>query len=157
MSKVLGTAAAVQKLKAVRRAAIGVLDDSAVRSLLLSRIKARFIQGVAPDGTPWPALMESTIARKRRGHSPKPEQPLYQTGRLYSSIKVIQGSNQGLFAGATGVAARIGVSDPVASEYGRIHNYGYGQEKRQFIGLSRADVLAVSSMYRRKMKSIAKG
>lgn len=157
MSKVVGTSEAVRRIKVLRQAAVGVLDDGAVASLLLARIKGRFMQGVAPDGTPWPGLLETTLERKRRSSGSKPEQLLYQSGRLYNSIKIIKGSSVGLLAGATGVSARIGVSDPGAAEYGRLHNYGYGQEKRQFIGLNRLDVIAVSGMLRRKLKSIAKG
>lgn len=158
MSKaVIGSAEAVRRIKALRQQAVGILDDGAIASLILARIKGRFMQGVAPDGTPWPGLLETTLERKRRSGGSKPEQLLYQSGRLYNSIKIIKGSSAGILAGATGVSARIGVSDPGAAEYGRLHNYGYGQEKRQFIGLNRLDVIAVSGMLRRKLKSIAKG
>ncbi len=156
MSKVIGTKEAVRKLQRVRQAAVGVLGDREISNLLLARIKGRFMQGVAPDGTPWPGLFESTIERKQRAGASKPRTLLYETGRLYNSIKIIQGTNTDLFAGATGIGVRIGVSDPIAAQYGRLHNYGYGQEKRQFIGLNQLDVIAVSGMLRRKLKSIAK-
>lgn len=156
-SRVVGQKEAVRKIAAVRQRAVGILSDGEVSALLVSRIKARFMQGVAPSGTPWPGLMESTIARKQRGRGKKPNALLYETGRLYNSIKVIQGVNTGLLAVNTGMGFRIGVSDPIAAGYGRLHNYGLGgQEERRFMGLSRLDIVAVSGMLRRKMKSIAK-
>lgn len=157
-SRVVGAAEAVRKIAHVRQQALGVLSDRELSTLILTRLKARFIQGVAPDGTPWPGLLETTIERKKRGGSKRPSTLLYDSGRLYNSIKIIQGSNAGLMTMNTGIGVRIGVSDPIAAQYGRLHNEGLGgQEKRQFIGLSRLDILAVSSLLRRRLKSIAKG
>lgn len=156
-SRVLGTNTVLKRLATVRQGAAGLLEDRELAELLLSRIKGRFMQGVAPDGTPWPGLLEGTIAEKRRKGTKHPEQLLYETGRLYNSIKIIQGSNAGLLAGNTGLGIRIGVSDPVAAEYGRLHNYGIGQERRQFIGLSALDLVAVRGKINRKLQSIAKG
>lgn len=155
-SRVIGGRAAVDKIAAVRKAAVGILSDAEVSTLILSRIKARFIQGVAPDGTPWPGLLDSTIKRKRRKGLPRPDAPLFGTGRLYRSIKIIQGNNLGLLTTNTGVGVRIGVSDPIVAKYGRIHNEGlYDQEQRKFIGLSRLDVAAVAALLRRRLKLIS--
>jgi phage gpG-like protein len=154
--QVLGSKALLAKLRRVSAAASGVVGDVELERLLLSRVRARFEQGVSPDGTPWPGLMESTVASKKRHGFRRPEAPLQATGRLLQSIQIIHGSNEGLLAGNTGAGFRIGISDKIAAVYGRLHNYGIGQERRQFIGLGRLDVVAVSGLLRRRLKSIAK-
>lgn len=155
--KVFGVREAVRKLQRVSAAAAGVVADGEIAELLVRRVRARFAQGVSPDGKPWAGLLPSTIGRKKRKGYKYPNSPLRGSDRLYQSIKVIQGVNTGLLAGSTGLGYRIGVSDPVAAQYGRIHNYGYaGQEERRFIGLSALDVLAASNYLRRRLKSIAK-
>lgn len=155
--QVQGADALVQKIKRVRAAAVGVLTDPQIENLLIRRVRARFAQGVAPDGTPWPGLLESTIASKRRHGFKKPEALLQASGRLFAALQIIRGNNTGLLSGNTGAGFRIGINDPVAAEYGRLHNYGLGgQEQRQFVGLSRLDVVAVSGLLRRNLKSIAK-
>lgn len=155
-SKVLGTAQVVRSIADVRRAAVGILGDAELAALINKRVKARFMQGVSPDGTPWPGLDTKTVERKTRAGVKKPTQLLYATGRLYNSIKIIQGSNAGLLTTNTGIGVRVGVSDPFAAMYGRFHNYGIGQEERQFIGLGRLDLVAVKGMLARKLKSISK-
>lgn len=154
--QVKGVGSLSSRIKRLREGAVGIVNDVQIAQLLESRIRARFAQGVAPDGTPWPGLMETTIARKGRKGSRNKDKLLQDTGRLFASLKIIQGGNVGLLAGATGAGVRIGISDPIAAEYGRLHNYGLGQEKRRFIGLSTLDVVAVSGYLRRRLKSIAK-
>lgn len=155
--QVQGATALVQKLKRVRAASVGVLTDPQIADLLIRRVRARFAQGVSPDGTPWPGLFESTISTKRRHGTKKPEALLQDSGRLFKALQIIKGSNASLLVGNTGAGFRIGINDPIAAEYGRLHNYGLaGQERRQFIGLSRLDVVAVSGLLRRNLKSIAK-
>lgn len=155
--QVKGATAFIQKLKRVRAASVGVVSDPQIQNLLLRRVRGRFAQGVSPDGTPWPGLLESTIAAKRRKGSRNPSALLQDSCRLFGALQIIQGGNAGLLAGNTGLGFRIGIDDPVAAEYGRLHNYGLaGQEQRQFIGISRLDVVAVSSLLRRNLKSIAK-
>lgn len=154
--QVKGVSSLASRIKKLREGAVGIVNDSQIATLLESRIRARFEQGVSPDGTPWPGLMQSTIDRKQRKHSRNAKKLLQDTGRLLASLKIIQGGNAGLLAGATGAGVRIGISDPIAAEYGRLHNYGLGQEKRRFIGLSKLDVLAVSGYIRRRLQSIAK-
>lgn len=154
--QVQGAAELVRRLQRIRVASVGVVTDAQISNLLIQRVRARFKQGVSPDGTPWAGLLESTIESKTRHGFAKPRELLQATGRLLAALKVIQGSNAGVLTGNTGLGFRIGVADPVAAQYGRLHNYGIGQEKRQFIGLSRLDVVAVSSLLRRNLKSIAK-
>lgn len=155
--KIVGAPELVKRIQRVRVQAVGILSDNQAADLLLRRMQGRFIEGVSPRGEAWPNLMEETVARKRRKGYPFPDRPLYGTGSLYRSLAVIRGVNTGLLASNTGIGFRIGVSDPRMTERGRIHNYGLGgQEERRFIGLSPLDVVAVSGMLRRRLKSIAK-
>lgn len=153
--KVIGGAEVARRLKALRTGIRATLQDSQVADLLEKRVRGRFAEGVDPNNNPWPGLMESTVERKYREGVKEPKALLRATDRLYNSIKIIQGGVAGLLAGNTGLGFRIGVSDPYAASYGRLHNFGIGQEKRQFIGLSRLDVIAVSAYVRRRLKSIA--
>jgi len=155
VTTVVGTRELVKKLQRVNQAALGVVTSSQLQDLLVARVRARFDAGVAPDGSPWPGLMEETIKRKRRSHYGKPQAPLQATGRLRKSIGVTQ-SNIGILASATGLGFRIGIRDAKAASYGRLHNYGLGgQEKRQFIGLGALDVRSVRDFLNRNLKSIA--
>lgn len=152
--RVVGTREVMRKIRAMRDAALAVANSEALEGLLLSRIRGRFVEGVDPNGRPWPGLMESTIARKGRGKHGDPTRILRDTDRLFKSLQVIRGVHTGLFAGATGGGFRIGISDPQAAVYGRIHNYGLGgQVKRQFIGLGATDILAVRQFINRRTKS----
>ena len=155
-SRVLGASAVIQRLKRVRERAVGVVAEPEIQNLLIRRIRGRYEQGVAPDGTPWAGLMEDTLRRKRYYGYKEPTRLLRATDRLYNSIRIIKGSNTGLLGVATGAGFRIGVTDRLAVERGRIHNYGIGIVRRQFLGLSPLDVRSVSDMVRRRLKSIAK-
>ncbi len=165
MSRVVGTQEVVDRLHKLNQAALGVASEEALQKLLVKRVRGRFDQGVAPDGSPWPGLLESTLKRKGyssaykggKGGVGNQKKLLVRTGKLRDSLGVIPGSNKKLFASATGVGFRIGVNDPVASIYGRMHNYGLGQEKRQFIGLGALDLRSVQDFLNRRSKSIAKG
>lgn len=154
--QVVGAAALIQKLKKVREQTVGVLTEPEIQNLLVKRIRARYEQGVSPEGTPWAGLMESTIERKKYQGYKNPAALLRATDRLFNSIRVIKSGNIGLLGVSTGAGFRIGVTDPAAVERGRIHNYGFGVERRQFLGLSPLDVRAVGDMMRRRLKSIAK-
>lgn len=166
MSRVIGQRKTVARIKRQVGLAVGIVDEAALQSLLLARVRARFEQTVAPNGTPWPSLDPDTIKRKTRLGLARPEKPLWGSGRLYKSIDVIRGSSAGLLAASTGAGFRIGVTDtgresrPGAlspHEYGRIHNFGLGVEQRQFIGLSPADVVSVAGYIKRRLKLISRG
>lgn len=165
MKKSMGTREVVSRISALRKAAGIGLKDAALISLLSDRVRGRFMQGVTPQGVPWPGLMLSTIKRKMRNKEyTRPRQLLYATGRLYESIGPVT-SSAGVFASATGLGIRIGVRDtrringrPSPAEYGRWHNYGKGgQEERRFIGLSSLDLAAVTGMIRRRLAKAAAG
>lgn len=165
MKKSLGTREVMARIGEVRKA-IGIgVKDVALVNLLTKRVQGRFMQGVSPQGVPWPGLMLSSIKRKSRdGKNAKPRQVLYATGRLYKSLGPVT-SAAGTFASATGLGIRIGIRDtqriggrPSPAEYGRWHNYGEGgQVERKFIGLSALDLAAVTGMLRRRLAKTAKG
>lgn len=162
-SKVLGTSEVVRRIGKLRAAmAVGVKDE-ALAQLLLARIKGRFMATVSPQGVPWVGLSTQTVKRRRSqpGKYTRPTQPLYGTGRLYRAINIVRaGQAAGAFVGSTGLGIRIGVTDtsPVAegrmspAEYGRLHNYGIGQEKRQFLGLSALDLEAVRRNVKKRLE-----
>lgn len=157
MSRVLGTQEVIERLHKVNALALGVVGEIALQDLMVRRVRARFDQGVDPSGSPWPGLMESTIKRKSYKSGGSAKKLLVRTGLLRSSLGILRGSNQGLLAFSTGLGFRIGVTDPEAARYGRLHNYGLGgQEKRQFIGLGASDVRSVQTFLNRRMQSIAK-
>lgn len=153
---VAGADKLLQRIRNARNTAIGIVADREIAELLAKRMRKRFEQQIDPDDNPWPALSEATVKRKQRKGYKNPKAALQATGRLLGALKVIQGSNAGLLGNNTGASMRIGVADPVAAQYGRIHNYGYGVEQRRFIGIGNKDVRAVRDLIRRKMKSIAK-
>ena len=75
-----------------------------------------FEKATAPDGTAWPPLAESTIARRRKRSS----RPLLDTGRLRNSLAITHDAN-GVY-----------VATPVV--YAAAHNYGYRAiPQRQFL------------------------
>lgn len=153
---VVGTQELIRKLQRVNQKALGVVTEPELQNLLVRRILGRFDQGVDPEGSPWPGLMASTIKRKQRSGHGNAGSILKESGRLRNSIGVVAGSNQGLLASSTGLGFRIGVNDPVAAKYGRLHNSGIGgQEKRQFLGIGSLDVRSVRDYINRRLKSIA--
>lgn len=154
---VTGATAAIQKLHRLRDEVLELAVDQDVRQLLLLRVRGRFEMGVDPQGNPWASLLEKTIEKKRRKGYPYPEKPLQASLRLKNAIAIISGSNQGLFAGATGAGFRIGIEDPIAAQYGRIQNYGTSVlPARKFIGLGPLDTRAVQALLNRRLKSISK-
>lgn len=157
MASTTGTQAVVDKLRRVHDAAVGVVNEEPLKRLLRDRIVGRFDEGVDPQGSPWPGLLASTLARKKRFGYQKPEQLLQATKRLRNSLGIINGTNTGLIAVSTGLGFRIGVRDKAAAQYGRIHNYGLaGQEQRRFLGFSALDLRSVRAYLRRSVQSIAK-
>lgn len=163
-SKVVGQRETLQRIKRKVDATNGVLEESGLKKLLLSRMRSRFQQTISPSGVPWPGLLKDTVRKKKQRGLEKPEIPLWATGRLYKAIEIIQGSSAGLLAVSTGAGFRIGVADtrresrkgglsPV--EYGRLHNYGITQVERRFIGLSPTDINSVARYINRRLKAIA--
>lgn len=126
------------------------LNSGLLESLLLRRVKERFLRGVDADGRPWPPLRPSTVRRKKGKAA-----PLQRSGDLFKAIAVIRGSNQGTFASATGAGFRIGIEDPEIAEYARLMNNGFWHARakrmippRRFLGVGALDRKAVDSALR---------
>lgn len=153
----------LRRLQNARKDFSTIVEDIHLDEWMLKRVLDRFRRGVSPDGGAWPELLPQTIARKKRARAVSMD-PLVRTGRLFKAIDIIIGSRDGLFAVNTGLNARIGVTDPEASEYGRVHNTGLysgqikrKQKKRRFLGLSPLDVRAVRELLRRRAREILEG
>jgi phage gpG-like protein len=58
-----------------------------IGALWLSRLRKTFIEGKAPDGTPW---VESAAARRRAAAGLTAKKTLFDTGKLYHSIQLFR-------------------------------------------------------------------
>jgi phage gpG-like protein len=152
---VFGDKRLIATLGNIRQGLPDVFEDDFYKNQLLTRIKARFMQGVRPDGSPWPNLSPKTIeTKKRKGYS-RPEQLLYATGALYDAITIISGSNMGTFATNTGLGFRIGIESGDRDMIGRLHNYGFGRlPERRFLGLSPHDVRSYRDVTARRLRKL---
>ncbi|ATS92347.1 tail protein [Stenotrophomonas phage vB_SmaS_DLP_5] len=100
---------------------VKLVDEAA--AILLSRIRRRYLDQTAPDGTKWvPSYAAQLRAKSGRGGG-----TLYDTGRLFNSIQ--------LYAD-TDTSRLIGTDVP----YGKIHNDGIGVIRRQFLGANEEDM-----------------
>lgn len=160
-----GTASVLRRIGSLRENFGSVLAEPALAKELERRMRQRFKDEEAPDGSKWTPLSLRAVEEKARRGSRTAGKALQRTGRLLSSFRAVQGSSAGLFAGNTGIGVRIGITDntkppgrnrlsPV--QYGRLHNYGKGgQIKRRFIGLGTQDSVFVVEYVRQRLKSIA--
>jgi phage virion morphogenesis protein len=110
-----------------------ILDEGA--AVLLARTRARFLRQVNPDEQPW-LPSKAAIKRAIKG---KGGGTLFDTGRLFHSIQLASSTTSERF---------IGTDVP----YGRYHQYGKGQELRQFLGFSDADVSLVQKLVIKRIK-----
>jgi len=110
-----------------------MLDDT--MTLLLSRIRKRFLAEEAPDGTKW---IESTSGARRRAKGGTGT--LFDTGRLFHSIQAhTKGPNY----------RAISTDVP----YARKHQEGLGGEvKRVFLGFSTEDESLVHKLIARRIE-----
>lgn len=160
-ARVRGQQAILRRLQRSRENFSTIMEDVDAGEWITRRIKERFKQGVAPDGSPWPPLDAKTIRRKKYSGG---SGMLQRSGKLLRSIRQIVGRADGMFAINTGLGFRVGVADPEASEYGRVHNYGLfsgaigkKMKARRFMGLSDNDARSVREMLRRRAKQIIEG
>lgn len=143
-----------QRISKIREATGAFLFGNELKELLLRRTRDRFDRQVDPDGVPWTPLSLATLRRRARA-GVKGRRILYQTGALREAIVLIQGSGF-ITATNTGAGFRIGVQDPAVA-YGRIHQNGIGVPRRQFLGIGKLDVVAVSALLRRRIIPSVKG
>lgn len=106
-----------------------------LQALMLHRIRERYLDNVAPDGTPWPP---SAIALKQGRNT------LIDTGTLFGSI---QGYDEGRGERS------IGTDIP----YGVYHNYGTRKlPMRKFLGFGDEDVSAAEMFMIRRIEAALK-
>lgn len=105
---------------------VDALDFSS--SILLNRIRSRFLAETSPDGSKWEPS-RAALARRRAGGTGT----LFDTGRLFRSIQIAPGSNS---KDSEGFTQRV-ISTDVP--YARAHQLGIGQVKRPFMGASPED------------------
>lgn len=121
---ITGLEATTAKLKAFIEAVDvpGILDE--VTAAMLARTRARFLQQVDPEGTPWiPSIASIRRARVGRGGG-----TLFDTGRLFHSIQAFLIDEN---------TRSIGTDVPYAPK----HQFGLdGMVKREFLGFSAADI-----------------
>lgn len=115
--------------------------DEAVReatteslALLLNRNRARFLEQVSPTGEQW----EPSFAAFKRSFSGRGGGTLFDTGTLFHSIQLYSVSP---------TEGAIGTDVPYASA----HQFGVGQEQRQFLGFSDADMDLALKVYLKKV------
>jgi phage gpG-like protein len=99
-------------------------------------------------------LKQITIRIKKSQGAPFPEKPLLRTGRLFNAIQAIRINAS--FQSNTGLGFRIGVTDPEAAKYGRLHDQGLSTRtvQRKFMGVSARDAKALTDLIRREVRKL---
>ena len=122
-----------------------VLDEAT--AIILNRIRTRFLAEEGPDGK-WP---QSKAAAKRRagGYTWSNGRKWTGTGTLFASGKLFH-SIQEYDAGPD---ERMIGSDVF---YGLYHQYGIGQEKREFLGFNAADAEVVEKLILKRIEEALK-
>lgn len=155
--QVQGATALAKKLRTIRANARTALLDGQIMRLLLRNNQERFRRQVDPDGKPWTPLSPITVESKRRKQRAgealrgSASRVLVQTGALRGAIAILKGINPGGFGINTGAGGRIGIADPDIASYGAKHQTGLGRRlpRRRFLGVSKADIVAVDSLLKR--------
>lgn len=111
------------------------LEDAA--TVILNRIRTRFLNETDPDGMRWPP---SQAALKRTGGG-----TLFDTGRLFHSIQLFRRSNN-----------EIAIATDV--DYGVYHQFGTATlPQRQFLGFSDDDVEVAGQVFESRLMEILNG
>lgn len=119
-----------------------ILDQAA--AMILARIRQRFLDQTAPDGTKWPV----SAAALERAASGRDGGTLFDTGKLFHSIQVhTEGENSRAIS--TDAANDHGVQYGVFHQYGTIH-----LPKRPFLGFSDDDIQLVEKMIEKRLKDV---
>lgn len=112
-----------------------ILDAAA--ALLLDRTRKRFLDAVDPNEVPW---QESLSAQGRDTGT------LFDTGSLFASINVFR-KGLGVRSIAVDDSTRNRETGEPVAEYALIHQLGLeGQPKREFLGFSVTDAVAVEAL-----------
>jgi phage gpG-like protein len=102
---------------------VKILDDSI--GFLLKKTQQRFLNEVNPEGVPW-IPSQAGIARKQSGGSGT----LFDSGNLFRSMKIL----------GKGVLEK---SITTNIDYAHDHQFGKGQEVREFFGVSVQDINSI--------------
>lgn len=113
-----------------------ILDQGS--TIMLNRIRGRFLDTKNPDGTTWP----ESEASKRRKKSGRDGKTLFNTGKLFHSIQPRKPSKY---------SRSIYTDKPYAS----YHNEGVGQVKRIFLGFSEGDVNVLLLLVKRRLEELS--
>ena len=114
--------------------------DAAV-ALLLNRTRERFLEEVNPDGIPWEPSIAGFL---RRGEGDTGT--LFATGSLFNSIDAFRKA-PGVRSIAVTDGARNRETGELVADYALIHQEGLeGEPKREFLGFSIADAVAVETL-----------
>ena len=123
-------------------------DTEGAASLVVDRVKRRFLAQVDPTGRAWLPLSPETKARRARSRIGPGKGILYHSGQMYESIQRIR---SGGYALSTGFGFRVGVSGDQAKK-ARVHQYGAGRvPQRKFLGVNDLDVRSVTAYLKRKV------
>jgi len=109
-----------------------VLDTAA--SIILNRTRSRFMQELNPEGEPW---IPSAAGVKRRQHGGTGT--LRDTETLWRSIQLAPHTGD-LFGDVGERVINAGAWSKGGVEYGHFHQFGLGQEKREFLGIPLSDI-----------------
>jgi len=115
-----------------------LLDDAA--SMILHGNLTRFLQQVSPDGEKW-VPSKAALRRKIRGI---PGGTLYDTGDLFRSLATVRVDEN---------TRSIGTNVPYAAQ----HEFGLmGMERRDFLGVSDSDFVALQGLMDIRFKAYIK-
>jgi phage virion morphogenesis protein len=104
-------------------------------ALLLNRTRKRFLDQVSPDGSHW----EPSYAAFKRSFMGRGGGALFDTGNLFHSIQLHSVSP---------TEGAISTDVP----YAKYHQFGIGQEKREFLGFSAEDETLALNVFLKKIK-----
>lgn len=162
-TRVVGAQELNAKLAYIRKTALpSLVDRNSLGAFLVQRMRDRFVRAVDPQGQRWKALSPRTQKRKRKGI-------LRVTENLYNSVAVMEGTDRGGYALATGYGFRVGIKSRKYMErsakgkfsrqvdtavYGRRHQLGLGVPPRRFIGVSTGDTAIIAKMLKTRLRQV---
>lgn len=158
--------AGVSRIKKKIAAVSGMVTGAVVlriESLLLRRVKERFITKTDHTGRPWAPLKESTLERRARFMRSGKFQPtafgiahhgiLVLTGGLADSVKISRPGSVLGFSTSTGVGFRLGTNHPAA----RLHQFGNAAKNtpaRPFLSMGLRDSFSVERLLLRTARRL---
>ena len=158
--------AGVSRIKKKIAAVSGMVTGAVVlriESLLLKRVKERFITKTDHRGRTWAPLKQSTLERRARFMRSSKFQPtafgiahrgiLVLTGGLAASVSVNRPGSALRFSTSTGVGFRIGTNHPAAA----LHQFGNSAKNtpaRPFLSMGLRDSFSVERLLLRTARRL---